>query len=364
MRSLPVVIGLMAVILVSSLAPASPRVAIAVEQDPALEDRLADELISAGYRTTSIPKGDAASPMAPASDDDIAIVLIARAHDGGYELWLRERATQDTVIRELVRTRDLSAVALRAVELVRVAVLEQKQRRPPRSVRDETLVPEKPATPEPRRPALEVHPPAPTPGPSDDLPPRRLEPDPSPYRQPGSPPPVALGSVELSGVWFHDAAGGQTSAGLEASGGIFYPRWVETRLRARYLLFMPSLAVGGAGTIDTRLTQAGVAVALHSVDPTASVSPFLEVGADFLWLNVRGNPSSPTLLGLRKNAFGVYPHVGPGVTIGDASFPLRLRAHLAIGAAVPRQRLIIVDDSRTWGWLTVDGTIGVQYLIP
>lgn len=369
MRWTAAVLCLLAVAMSSASAvanpPPPPRVAVTVQRDAALEARLRDELDSAGYPTVSLGEGDVVSSDDLALDDDIAIVLLVHTHAEGYEVWLQEPATGSTVIREVMNTLDLSAVALRAVELVRVAVLEQKRRgAPPEAPNDGPA----PATPQPSVPVEPVPPPRPAPQPA---PPRMASPPattlPSPVRypyQPEPPAPPPLGSVELCTVWFHDVQGGDSSAGIEASGGVFYPRRLQTRVRARYMLSMPTLIMGETGTIDTSMGQVGASIALHSTDPAAIVSPFLEAGVDFLWLYVRGTPNLPLLRGLRKNAYGAYPHVGPGISVGSDDFPLRLRAHVSIGANVPRLRLILLDEGQTWGWPVVEGALGVQYLIP
>lgn len=351
-----------------ALSQPSPQVAVVVQQDAELEARLRDELDTTGFLTIALLPEDAERTARPGLEADVAVVLWATSRDGGYELWLRDRATGDTVIREVVASRDVSAVALRAVELVRVAMLERKTPKP-------QLEQPKPDA-EPQAPSPPISPPRPPEMPralSNPAPPVMPVWRPTPRNGSKGQPPTVFGSVELSAIWFHDASGGDSSAGIEASGGLFYPRLVQTRLRARYLLYMPSLPVGESGTMDTRSAQAGVAMAFHSVDPTANISPFLEVGADLLWLQTRGtlapgwfqtmSPRTPLFLGTPDDSFRFYPHVGVGLSLGIAPFPIRVRTQLAVGVAVPAQRLYLAHQSRTWARSIVEGTLGLQYLI-
>jgi len=110
---------------------------VEVGQEP-LEARLRAELESLGFTIERRP----APPMAPgarptleadAKAAEAAAAVRVRASENGVEVWIADRMTGKTLLREVVRGSDDEAVvAVRVVELLRASLLEVDSSLPPR----------------------------------------------------------------------------------------------------------------------------------------------------------------------------------------------------------------------------------------
>lgn len=132
---LRVVLLTLAILLVALQALAAPPTRIALVREPGSGDgfprRLRAELDSMGIQVVEVPAPDTApshESLEQAARDAGAFAAVRVApRKGGVEVWIADRVTGKTVLRELVARRgetDDEIVALRVVELLRASLLE------------------------------------------------------------------------------------------------------------------------------------------------------------------------------------------------------------------------------------------------
>jgi hypothetical protein len=338
---------LLACLLVAAPAHAEAPYRVVVvtpEVDAEVSARLRAELTALGFEVVE-GELDVAAPSLDelAKSREAAFAVELTPSDGGYEVTLRDRVTNKTLLREVVGGARPAEIALRAVELLRASLLELRAVHgvegdvpsDPRlaAIAEQTMPPPKPAA-RPRR----------SPRPKHD--------EPEPER--------VYGTLGGAGLWRYDGGGSGSAFGLEASGGWFMIRALQARVAARFET--PASAIETPeGNVSFRAGQLGVSLAYHFLDPVGTVSPFAEAGVHFTWLHVEGSASAPRMRGNVDDVFTTVPFLAAGVVLGARSAILRGRAALGVGFAVPAHDVAVAGEVvETWGAPLAYATVGVE----
>jgi hypothetical protein len=346
-----------------SLAAPPQVVLVGRAADDAALARLRAELEALGFQVVETPAPttasgrDALDAAARAAGAVAAVRLVPSSTGGGVEVWIFERVTGKTVLREVVAP-DASAggaastpatIALRAVELLRASLLEMDAPHPSRG----EIAP----TAELRAIAGPVTPPAFT----SSIPPI-----------PPFFPPIALprGPEVAPPRWARfGAAIAPAVAG--SPGGVPAALLVDVRLRwmplGRFGVSAGALIPTVAGTIKTSkaaadarqgLVGGGVRVELGS--PASAWSPTLEGGFAAAWLHTQGVEASPPLIVLGRTVFAAAPYLRAGLAFAlDPRIALRADALGAVTLPDLRVDFVNVEVAR-WGRPFLAGSLGIE----
>src|SRR5688572_4871010 len=105
---------------------------VVVVEDPEMQrfaTRLRSELTSVGFEVVMRPREDSSTPLSLeelAKKEGAVAALHVKASRSGVEVWVMDRITSKTLLRELVPSSgdDVGEVAVAAVELLRASLLE------------------------------------------------------------------------------------------------------------------------------------------------------------------------------------------------------------------------------------------------
>jgi len=312
-------------------------------------ERLKTELTALGFEVV-----EAAEPEQPGAGRELetvgrslgaaAAVRLVPA-DGSAEVWIADRATGKTLVRERVAPQDAGmqsdlVVSVRTVELLRASLLELD------------VPPEPPVEP----------PPPPTRGEAVS---DRAGAGNSAKRasQPVEPP-----------VRGREVVGVELGTGLVASPGGLGPapalllgaHWMPSAvIGASVLAVLPPFTSTvedkeGAAEVRASLASGGLRIVLGSVQ-SRWVNAW-ELGLAGEWLHVAG-AANPPFRAHTTNLFtwGPYVRAGAGFALGTHA---RLRSDLLVGAAYPRPVVAFAGrEVATWGRPCVVGSLGVEALL-
>jgi hypothetical protein len=309
--------------------PARPIVAIVGRPDDAFVRTVSAELESLGWSSVIVdqesqPPSRAALENAARGAKAIAAIRGVPS-EGGVEIWIADRVTGKTVLRQVDaeegRAGAGTALALRAVELLRASLLETSMRSRPRG---------------------EVPPPDEGPSPED------------PGRDPVESPPrlrVALGAGPLA------TPGIGPAAALDVG-----------------LAVMPLEHLGIVGFMSVPLSSANLSSPLGTADVTAmpfgggarlaprardaTWSPMLEAGVMGAWIKTGGTPTTAGYSGFSVSTVlaGAYGKAGVAVAVTPA---LRLRLDVLVGGFARRVSIRFAgSELLRWGEPIVLPTLG------
>jgi hypothetical protein len=338
-------------------APAAPAemasgatVLVLGAEDSPVTVRLRDEIEALGLRVVTVDGRDVspADLAALARTEGAAVAVSTTETPGGVELWLVDRVTGKTLLREVL-ARDLShgdsdsVIALRAVELLRASLLELELDHPPRgevtATHDflETLGPRAPhAAREVRR----------TPSTGEHT--QRREAD---------------GSALLAGV----GASVLTHLGQVATvpGVTANALWQPTRRVAVGLWGTVPLGSSSVsadeGSAEIWSSAFGTGFRVAPLSPGGILEPSLGLGASALFLRVEGVEARANLVTDAEQLVAAGPHAEIGCAV-RVVHGLTLRVDLRALAAFPRPIVEFVGrEVASLGRPFVVLTLGLEY---
>lgn len=252
-------------------------------------------------------------------------VLLLRPSERGIEVWVVDRLTQKTVLREVVRTADDETLARRAVEVLRASLLEIELSAPTRAA-----LPSAVRAILPTRSAVE-----------------------RPPEQARARPWLTL-AIAPSVVWSPGGLGAFLAVDVRTEARVW--RGLALGLRAR-LPTVPSALEVGALRSEQTFVWLGVAAAYH-----VDLGPLGLWGAgalSALSLRTSGSPPTP-LVGVVAQRWVASVELELGASLQLArTFALFASASLVV--AVPHARYLFVDEVvAEWGAPAVAAAFGVR----
>jgi hypothetical protein len=316
MRSLIArLIGLALLALASSARAGGPKVTVLrAGLDAASATRISAELVASGFDIV-----EAAEPDEPSARGSVAFLRAAR-EAGGIEVCVRRapvaRKQRCEVVRADAASADAASVPIRAVELLRAALLDVRRRRPPRP--PPSLAPITPAPPAPPLPRFGV-----------DLAPAVLFP-----------------------------------GGLSPAPGLLLgARWMPARfVGVSTMMFIPLFSsrvtsTEGSASVRAALLGGGLRLATRLAD-TPCV-PALELGVAGVWLHTTGDVVAPYIArAVDRVAAAPYARAGLGI---DLARHVGLRGDVLGGAALPAPDIVFAGHTvATWGRPFFIASLGVD----
>jgi hypothetical protein len=297
--------------------------------------RVQAELSSLGFQVIRLDPPDAptsrVSLEAAARHEGAVAAIRAVPSARGVEVWITDRVTGKTVLREIVLDAGTpdpeSALAIRTVELLRASLLE-------------VALPEAPPGEVPATPALRAQLDLPAPGAlaKRSPPTLRLSLAPGALLSPGGFGPAAALDVGLA--WM---PGAHVGASAFATVPLTRPR-----------------VVGTAGTADLAALLVGASVRFVFTERESAWAPSLDVGVAALSLSLSGAASA----GYRARAASAWtaaPYARLGLAYAVTSL-LRLRADLLAGVAADSVAVQLAGhDAATFGRPLVAPSVGVDF---
>lgn len=272
--------------------------------------------------------------------DAVAAVRIVPS-SAGVEVWIVDRMTGKTVLREIVTTEAGSAsgdatIALRVVELLRASLMElDAARRPEGEVKPPPLILELMAPPRiSARPA----------------PPIAILPErPSPKLS------MELGPAALL------SPGGFGPSGLVSAAIHYRPAEAFGASLIALIPIPPATVSGPGGATAARVALLGVGLRGAWTSPTSAWTPTLGGGISVVWLHLDGQPAAH-FSGVSASVFSCAPYLraGLGLTIVPR---LRVRADALVGASLPPTLVKFGERlAAVWGVPFVVPTLGLELL--
>ncbi len=330
-----------------AVAGADDAIAVMVERaNNPVAVRLRAELEALGFRVIVLPGSEhppsrEALEAAARDAGAVAAVRIVPSQKG-VEVWVADRATGKTVLREVVAAQPGSAagtstIAVRAVELLRASLMEVESATPPPG--------EVTVTPTVRAAAL----------------PRARDEAPAPP----PPPPRPLGiSVQLGPAVALAAGGVDPTLHM-----LIDLRWVPGQwLGVDVCGLVPTSparieTAEGTSLVTLALLGAGAHIALapllgdRSAEPRWT--PTLGAGVAAAWLQLEG-VANPPYAGREEDVGMVAPYVRAG--LGVTALPhLRVRVDLMGGATAPRPVIRHgTNETAAWGPIFGLGSVGAE----
>ncbi len=327
---------------------AQRRVVLAPVDDDHLKTRIRAELELLGFEVIDAEEAPTDELL---RQREAAFALVFTEQRQGYEVWLRDRVTNKTVIREVIESSSPRATALRAVELLRASLLELKAAHPLQSeiaagtglkkLAQKSLAPE--AAPISHE---DITPPA------QPAPPRKEATERSRSWSYGdrafSSERVASAVVEVGPIYALAGSGIGGGIGFEANASYFIFRYVRMGVVTN---FVPRWDVSSdSGTVSLRSAQLGFVAGLHFRNPAGIFSAAGEIGLFGTWLHIQGEPVNDILRGFREDRFSAMPMVRAQLSFGVPPFPMRLGITSGIGVAAPATDIVVRDEVvATWG---------------
>jgi hypothetical protein len=315
-------------------AVAAPKILIAGrEMDDPVLPRLRAELAALGYEVIELDAQDDALGYAELEETTRSAGAIAAvrlvAVGGRVEVWIVDRVTRKTVLREVVEPEAASSdaaatVAVQAVELLRASLLEIQAPRPSRGA---------------LAPAPLVK--APVELPSAPL----------------SPPSTRVGGELAAAVLWSPGGVGPAIAGMAEV------HWMPARYIGVHALFVTSLEPAridgpeGSAAISVGLAGGGVRLALSPGSTTWE--PAFEIGVAGSWLEARGAAADPYVdLSVTAVSFAPYVRGSIGVEMTE-----RLRLKLGVIGAFVSPAPVLRFSGREvarWGRPVLAPSIGFE----
>jgi hypothetical protein len=271
------------------------------------------------------PGPPAREPLAEAARTRGAVAAVRLVPSGaGVEVWIVDRITGKTVLREIIaddpRSPSASAtIALRVVELLRASLMELDA---------------------PRAPPGEVTPPAAA---REMIAPARPAP---PVAAPPAPP-RSLASLELGPALLLSPGGVRPEGALLAAAHLF----PQGRLGASLFVIAPAIpgsAAGPEGTASLHLGFLGVGLRALLASPEARWAPSIGAGFSALWVRYLGKPANG-YVGFSGDVFTAAPYLRAGTSVAITP-RFRLRADVLGGAALRRPMVRFGDRlAAVWG---------------
>ena len=330
---------------------ARPRVAVVIDGASAdLAGRIQSELSAMGFDASVETGGVEPAELAEvASRADAVAAATLQAEAGRVRLWLFDRTTQKTLMREIApQSVENAGLALHIVELLRASLLELNLPDAPRgdveaspSLLETARLPAPAAPP----PASAAPPPAPAALPPVAPPPAAPPPvptQPTP-RAPASSPFLML---ELGPAVVAGAGGLRPFAALEFGIATFLAR--RLRLGAFGLVPLGSMHhEGDEGSSETKVALVGADACFVSLPGT--LRPFACAGPVFAWLETRGRAESAAFEASSGSAYG-FGGSGSGGAALALSHQLWLSGELSVGV-LPRYPAVDYagDEVVRWG---------------
>ncbi|WP_437927588.1 hypothetical protein WMF37_52695 [Sorangium sp. So ce291] len=343
--------------------PPRPKVVLIADRrtDPIMA-RVYAELATLGF-TVVVVRGGADPPShgpieTSALEAGAAAAIRATEVPGGVDVSITDGATGKSVQRTVMAD-DPATVAVRAVELLRVSLLEVRS---PRPSRDEVG-----ADPGARAVADAQQPPPARAAPADTPRPHAggtsVAPPPPPARRGATRrAPATFGLGAAPGVLW-SAGGVPASPMLDVSGYAM----IWSRLGLSTFVQIPLGSVSregkeGARHVRVALAALGVRSPLGPTD--AAWLPSVGAGLAAAWLHVEGEGRSPEYVGTAKDAFALAPYLRAGLSFAPVSC-LRISEQLIAGIAAPR---IVIDAAGraadAWGRPFLGASLGVEVVLP
>lgn len=334
-----------ALLVAPAVALADDSIALMVERaDNPVAVRLRAELEALGFQVIILPESGRppsreALEAAARDAGAVAAVRIVPSQKG-VEVWVADRATGKTVLREVVAPQPgtpagTSTIAVRTVELLRASLMEVESATPPPG--EVTITPTVRAAAAPR---VEAAPPPP-------------------------PPPRRLGLSAQLGPAVAIAAGG-----IDPTVHLLVDlRWVPGRwLGVDVLGLVPTAparieSAEGTSLVSLAMLGAGAHVALApllgDLSPEPRFTPTLGAGVAAAWLQLEGIANAP--YAAREEDVGMvapYLRAGLGITVLPH---LRLRLDIIGGATAPRPVIQHgAQQTAAWGPVFGLGSAGAE----
>lgn len=349
-------------------------VIVAAQAEDAIVAQLRAELRTMGF---SVVVADASSSALPreelektARDSSAVAAILVRASRAGLEVWVVDRITGKTLLRDVVGTEGAAGrdttIALRAVELLRASLMEIDA---PHPLRGEVLPP-----PEIREIAGLPAPVPPAPAsaaPALPAPPSSFAVPPSSFAAPQSrvpPLPAAPSSSPPFGVDVAPAIlGSPGGLAVLPALSLGVHAWVYPRISVDIGSFLPIGSVkhkAAEGQSQNRVTLFLASVRVTLARTEATWVPTLAAGATLIWLHTDGVGAAPEFVGKSNDGFSGAPFLRPGlrVALGSRVF---LYTDLLAGVAVRKLTIDYVGrDAATWGTPFFAGSLGVEISSP
>ena len=327
-----------------ALAPAAARAAgsprivlVAPEPGDRVAVRIRAELRALRFEVVDAepaPGPPARAPLAEVARERGAVAAVRLVpSSAGVEVWIVDRITGKTVLREVLTEEPGSAagsatVALRVVELLRASLMELDAPGPPRG---EVTLPE------------EVR---------GLLAPSR--------RSPATPPPPGrpIVSIEVGPTLLVSPGGLGPEGAVQVAAHLAPESRVAASLFAMVPL-VPASASGPEGSATLRFGIFGGGARVRLAAPGARWAPVAGAGVSALWMSYDGKPGAGWV-GASGDAFTVAPwlRVGLGVAVAPR---LRLRADLLGGVAVRRPAIQFGERvAARWGAPFFAPSIGIE----
>jgi hypothetical protein len=346
------VVGALLLTLLSSAgaarAGAPPRIVlIATATDDPISLRLQAELRTLHFEVPEIeiapdPPSRAQLEDAARRSEAVAAVRIVPSRVG-VEVWIVDRITGKTVLREMVTTvggaasRD-ATIALRVVELLRASLMELDAARPPPGDMDAPPLIRELMAPPPVTP-------------------------PAPAQTATLPPPAAPAfSIELGPAALL-SPGGFGPSGAVSAAIYYHPAEPFGASLIAVIPVFPASVSGPEGSTTARVGLLGGGLRGTWAPAGSAWTATLGGGISALWLHLDGQPI-PGFSGSSANLFSAAPYLraGLGLTVAPR---LRLRADALLGASLPPT--LVKFGARlaaVWGVPFVAPTLGVELLWP
>lgn len=327
-------------------AAALPRIVIiAPTSDDRISLRLQAELRTLHFDVPDVeiapnPPSRAQLEEAARKSEAVAAVRIVPS-SAGIEVWIVDRMTGKTVLREIVTKEGSAAsgdatVALRVVELLRASLMELDAARPPEGeMAPPPLIRELMAPPRHTVPAW-----------------------PSKVALPALDPPVF--SIELGPAALL-SSGGFSPSGLVSAAVHYRPAEPFGASLLALIPIVPAVVSGPEGATSARVGLLGVGLRGTWTSPGSRWSPTLGGGISALWLHVDGQPAAH-FTGSSASVFSAAPYLRAG--LGLTLLPrLRVRADTLVGASLPPTLVKFGERlAAVWGVPFVAPTLGVELL--
>lgn len=348
--------------------PAGSRIVVVTDDQGTPEAaRLIAELLALGFEVRVVaPDGDAGgdvpSRLAQATrrEDALAAIRMIQKQPGGIEVWLADRATNKTVLREVLTaearpgdgaTAEGAAhareeVAVRAVELLRASLLETES---PGGAKGDVLPGA--AAKDLARSGLPTSPPASTASAAPATPPQRPAPPAALPR--GTPlPPLPRGHA------FRDF-GIHTGVGALFALTEYIPPAFALDIDLHYMpskrfgvalggilpLYQPSYAVFD-GTVDVSFGWLGPAARFEVGPENGPFGAAIEPGVGLGWFRVQGQPFEPTLSASDSLTYFAAIHARAAFSV-ELTPHFALRADTLTGFALPGKIVSYPTESGT-----------------
>lgn len=332
----------------AALAAGAPRIIlIAPTGDDPISLRLQAELRSLRFDVPEIEVESAPDPPSRARLEDaarkseaVAAVRIVPSKTG-VEVWIVDRITGKTVLREMVTSaggagsRD-ATIALRVVELLRASLMELDAARPPQGeVETPPLVRELMAPPRITAPPVVK---------IGTLP----EPAPPAFS-------IELGPAAML------SPGGFGPEGAVSAAFYYHPAEPFGVNLIALIPILPASVSGPEGATTARIGLLGGGLRGTWAPAGSAWIATLGGGLSALWLHLDGEPA-PGFVGKPANLFSAAPYLraGLGVTVAPR---LRLRADTLLGASLTPTLVRFSERlAAVWGVPFVAPTLGVELL--